>query len=96
MKALRVYQIPMAIVIITAPLIFVLSRMDMKVTNQLSSEDKIIQSEDSSCAKSRRESITFILGEDEKGSKPYYSLAFDYYKKINQPEQNILMIHADH
>jgi hypothetical protein len=29
---------------------------------------------------SKRESITFILGEDEKGSKPYYSLAYDYYQ----------------
>jgi hypothetical protein len=79
MKAARIYRIPLAVAIIALPLAFSLIWI-VKNTNEKAHGDGEIQNNDSSDLKSKRESITFILGEDEKNSRPYYSLAFDYYK----------------
>jgi len=80
MKAKRIYRILAVIALITVPMVFSLSRADKNIAEQNNSKMNNNQSKSFFAEDSNRESITFILGEDQKDSKPYYSLAFDYYK----------------
>lgn len=66
--------------LIAVPLFVSLGLSDKKNAEVSVKENKEIKSTVITSGDSQRESITFILGEDKKDSKPYYSLAFDYYK----------------
>lgn len=66
-------SLPILVLVAMAVIIFLNNDKGNKMNNsKLSNNSDLINSQ--------RESITFILDEDEKGAKPYYSLAFDYYK----------------
>lgn len=80
MKTQRIYRTGLIIVLIALPLVFFFSRTIRKNINLLTSMDEVIQSKDTPFFDNGRKSITFILGEDKKESKPYYALASDYYK----------------
>ena len=80
MKTKRVYRIVIVLAIIAVSLIFFLSRNGR--SSQAQSENKKNMESNSKpvySGNSKRQNITFILGEDKKESTPYYSLALDYY-----------------
>jgi hypothetical protein len=66
--------------LIAVPLFFSLNISDKRNTEQVILKNSRTGNNAGIFSKSERSSITFILGEDKKDSKPYYSLAFDYYK----------------
>jgi hypothetical protein len=72
------YLLIIALVIVS--LILALINVGKNSAGLLSGENKNFTDSGSSRDKSNRESITFILGEDEPERAPYYALAFDYYK----------------
>ncbi len=84
MKRILIYRIVPVVAIIgivTVTVVFSLSKPGKKIAIRINGKDTVIQSNiDDPYINSKRENITFILGEDKPGSNPYYSLAFDYYK----------------
>lgn len=80
MKTIHKYRIIVAIVLITLLLLLFLNKPSGLTTVLLTGKNEGTQNEDTVLRNNGRMSITFILGEDKKESKPYYALAFDYYK----------------
>jgi len=82
MKTILKHRIAVIIAVIAAisiTLLFSFNKPVQKLAKQIAAVSLAVPNSDEPYINSKRESITFILGEDKKGSTPYYSLAFDYY-----------------
>ncbi len=80
MKAKQIYLLLSLLVLTTVPFIVSASQYRWKSKEQSKLVDNQKQNRMFTIQDTGRQSITFILGDDEKGAKPYYSLAFDYYR----------------
>lgn len=80
MKTNRIYRILAAVILISVVIILSLTKTSSSSALKPAGDNNSYQEGDTVYTSTERESITFILGEDEKGRKPYYALAFDYYK----------------
>jgi len=79
MKTLKIYRILILVAIIVTAVVLFPNNTNNN-TEYIMLNKSEIKKKVYTYGNMQRESITFILGEDKEELKPYYSLAFDYYK----------------
>jgi hypothetical protein len=79
MKTKRIYRLLPFILIAALPFIISLKNGSLNEDDQPTKKVDRVEDPHQPVMSSPRQNITFILGEDEVGAAPYYSLAYDYY-----------------